>query len=62
LSNAIHVLLFVVLIVFWLGSAILAGRIADRKERIGGVYLFAALVIGPIALLAAVLLPRRRIP
>jgi hypothetical protein len=62
MSTAINVLLFAALVVWWLGAAILADRIADRKGRTGGVYLFAGLVIGPIALLAALILPRRHVP
>jgi hypothetical protein len=62
MSTAIQVVLFVALVGWWLGTAILADRVAERKGRIGGVYLPAGLVIGPISLLAALILPRRHAP
>jgi hypothetical protein len=62
MSSAIHVVLLVAMLAWWIGCAVLADRVAERKERIGGVYLFAGLIIGPVALLVALLLPRRHIP
>jgi hypothetical protein len=62
MSNPVHIVLLLAIVAWWLAAAILADRIADRKGRIGGVYLFAGLVIGPIALLIAALLPRRQVP
>jgi predicted Kef-type K+ transport protein len=39
--------------------AVLAGRIAQRKGRPFWLYLIAGLLVGPVALLAAIVLPRR---
>jgi hypothetical protein len=41
--------------------AYLAGRLARRKGRPFALYFVAGLVLGPLALLIALLLPRRRI-
>jgi hypothetical protein len=61
LSNPIHLVALLVVLVLWIGPAVLAGRIAERKGRSFVVYLVASLVIGwPIPLLAAAVLPRRR--
>jgi hypothetical protein len=60
LSNPDHLLLLLALIVFWVAPAHLAGRVARSKERSFGVYLVAGLLIGPITLLAALILPSRR--
>jgi hypothetical protein len=60
MSNPIHVVLLIVLLVFWVGPAVLAGKIAERKGRSFSVYLVASLVIGwPIPLIAALIVPRR---
>jgi hypothetical protein len=59
--NPIHVVLLVAILAIWLGSAILADRVADRKERVGGVYLFGALLLGPVVLLIALIIPHRRV-
>jgi hypothetical protein len=56
----VHVLLLLALIALWLGPAILAGNIADRKGRSGPVYVVAGLIVGPLVLLVALVLPRRR--
>lgn len=59
-TNPIHVVLLLALLVFWVGPAILAGRVAERKGGSFAVYLIVSLVIGwPIPLLAALILPRR---
>jgi hypothetical protein len=60
LSNPDHLLFLLALIVFWVAPAHLAGRIARSKERSFGVYFVAGLLIGPISLLAALILPNRR--
>jgi hypothetical protein len=61
LSNPIHLVALILVLAFWIGPAILAGRIAERKGRSFVVYLVASLVIGwPIPLLAAAVLPGRR--
>ncbi len=41
--------------------AYLAGRLAERKGRPFAPYLIAGLLLGPIVLIAALLLPRRRL-
>jgi predicted transporter len=52
---AILVLAFV-----YVGLAILAGKIAQRKGRPFRLYLLAGLILGPLVLLAALVLPKRR--
>jgi hypothetical protein len=62
LSNPIHLVALLFVLAIWIGPAILAGRIAERKGRSFAVYLIASLLIGwPISLLAALLVPRRRL-
>jgi ABC-type Mn2+/Zn2+ transport system permease subunit len=41
--------------------ALLAGRIARRKDRPFWLYLVAGLLLGPLALIAALVLPKRRL-
>jgi MFS family permease len=41
-------------------QALLAGWIADRKGRPFWLYFAASLLVGPLALAGALLLPRRR--
>jgi hypothetical protein len=60
MSNPVHVFVLVGLLLFWLGPAILAGQVADRKGRSLPVYLIAGLIVGPLVLLIALILPRRR--
>jgi hypothetical protein len=63
MSNPIHIVLLIGLIVFWIGPAVLAGRLAERKGRSFAVYLIFSLVIGwPIPLIAALILPGRTRP
>jgi hypothetical protein len=47
-------------IVLLVVPAYLAGRVARRKARPFGVYFVAGLLLGPIVLGAALLLPNRR--
>jgi hypothetical protein len=47
-------------IVFLIAPAYLAGRVARRKGRPFGIYLVAGLFLGPIVLIAALLLPTHR--
>lgn len=60
MSNPIHVVLLLGLLLFWLGPAIVAGQIADRKGRSLPVYLIAGLIVGPLVLLIALIVPTRR--
>ncbi len=60
MSNPIHAAALLGLIVFWIGPALLAARIADRKGRSASVYLVAGLIVGPLVLLIALVLPRHR--
>jgi MFS family permease len=53
--GVLGVLLIIVL------PAYLAGRVARRKGRTFGVYFAAGLIVGPLALLIALILPRRRL-
>jgi hypothetical protein len=53
-------LAIVVVFALWPGPAILAGWIASRKGRPFWLYLAAGMLLGPIALIASALLPRRR--
>jgi hypothetical protein len=63
MSNPVHVVLLLALLVFWIGPAVLAARVAERKGRSFAVYLVVSLVIGwPIPLIAALILPRRGVP
>jgi MFS family permease len=60
-SNPIHLVFLLAILLLWVGPAVLAGRLADRKGRSFGVYLVAALVIGwPLPLLAALIVNDRR--
>jgi hypothetical protein len=61
LSNPTHVVILLVVIAVWIGQGALAGRIASVKGRSFGLWLAAALIVGPIVILAALLLPRRRL-
>jgi Kef-type K+ transport system membrane component KefB len=47
-------------IVVLLAIATSTGRIASRKGRPFWLYFLAGLIVGPIALVGALLLPRRR--
>jgi hypothetical protein len=61
MSNPIQVILLLVLIVLWIGPAVVAARLAERKGRSFAVYLIASLIIGwPIPLIAALIVPTRR--
>ncbi len=51
--------LFVVCVFLLIATA--AGSIARRKGRPFWLYFAAALIAGPLALLVAILLPRRRV-
>jgi len=53
-------LVIVALCVLWIGPAALAGSIAARKGRPYWLYVVAGLLLGPIVLIGAVLLPRKR--
>jgi cobalamin synthase len=48
--------LFVVMVILW--QALLAGWVAEHKGRPFWLYALAGLVVGPLALLGALLLPR----
>lgn len=62
MSNPIHLVLLLALLLFWVGPAVLAGRLAERKGRSFGVYLVVSLVIGwPIPLVVALIVPNRRL-
>jgi predicted Kef-type K+ transport protein len=43
------------------GLAFLAGHVAQRKGRPFWLYLLAGLIVGPLALIAALVLPKRRL-
>jgi len=45
----------------FVGLAVLAGWIAQRKGRPFWLYLIAGLVVGPVALIVALVLARRRL-
>ena len=61
MGNPVHIALLLALIAFWIGPAVLAGKLAERKGRSFAVYLVVSLVIGwPIPLVAALIVPRRR--
>ncbi len=60
MSNPVHVGLLFGLLVLWIGPAVLAGKLADRKGRSLPVYVIAGLIVGPLILLIALVLPRRR--
>lgn len=61
MSDPIHVVALLVVLAFYFGQAYLAGWVADRKGRNFAVYLVAGLIIGPLVLLIALVLPRRRL-
>jgi uncharacterized membrane protein len=58
MSNLAHVVSLVVLIALWIGIAYLSGRVARSKGRDFGVYFVAALILGVIVLIVALILPR----
>jgi MFS family permease len=60
LSQGHHWIILLVVVGLWLGQAILAGWLADYKGRQFWVYVVAALIVGPLVLLVALLLPRPR--
>jgi hypothetical protein len=51
--------IFAVCVVLLIATA--AGSIAQRKGRTFWLYFAASLIVGPLALVSAFLLPRRRI-
>ena len=60
MGNPVHIALLA-MIVSWIGPAVLAGKLAERKGRSFAAYLVVSLVIGwPIPLVAALIVPRRR--
>jgi MFS family permease len=60
LSNRHHWLILLAVLAFWVGQSLFAGWIADFKGRRFVVYAIAALIVGPLVLLIALLLPRPR--
>jgi hypothetical protein len=61
MSNPIHVVLLIALLILWIGPSVLVARLADRKGRSFAVYLIASLIIGwLIPLIAALVVPERR--
>ena len=60
MSNPIHVVLLIALLILWIGPSVLVARLADRKGRSFAVYLIASLIIGwLIPLIAALVVPER---
>jgi len=51
----------VLAVLVYVGLAVLAGWVAQRKGRPFWLYLIAGLVVGPFALIVALVLPRRRL-
>lgn len=60
MSNPIHLVLLLVVLGVYFAQAYLAGRVADRKGRSFALYVIAALIVGPLVLVGALLLPRSR--
>ncbi len=61
MTNPIHILLLLALIFGYVLSAILVGRLADRRGRSFGVYVLASLIIGwVVPLVALFVLPKRQ--
>jgi hypothetical protein len=60
MSNPIHVIVLLLVLSVYVGQAYLAGRVAARKGRDFGIYLVAGLIVGPLVLLIALVLPRSR--
>jgi hypothetical protein len=61
MSNPIHFVVLLAVLAFYFGQAYLAGRVAAGKGRSFAVYVVAGLIIGPLVLLIALVLPRRRL-
>jgi hypothetical protein len=60
-SNPIHLVFLLAVLLLWVGPAVLAARLAERKGRSFSVYLVVSLVIGwPIPLVAALIVHDRR--
>jgi hypothetical protein len=51
----------VLAILAFLGLAYLAGRVASARGRPFWLYVVAGLIVGPLALIAALILPTRRL-
>jgi MFS family permease len=60
-TNGHHWLILLVVLAVWGGQSLLAGWIADFKGRRFVVYAIAALIVGPLVLLIALLLPLSRV-
>jgi hypothetical protein len=61
MSNPIHLVVLLAVLALYFGQAYLAGRVAAPKGRSFVVYVVAGLIIGPLILLVALILPRRRL-
>jgi hypothetical protein len=61
-SNPIHVIVLLLVLCVYVAQAYLAGRVAAWKGRGFGIYLVAGLIIGPLVLFIALVLPRSRRP
>lgn len=57
-----EILIGAAIIVAWLACAGLAGWIAGRRNRDDGLWAVGGLFLGPLALLAVMLLPKRTEP
>jgi hypothetical protein len=56
-----NVLVLVVVLSAWTAQAAAAGVLATRKGRSFNVWTLVALIVGPIAILLALVLPQRRL-
>lgn len=59
MSNPYHVAILLVVVVVWIGGAVLVGRLAERKGRSFAVYFVASLILGWWLPLLAALIVRR---
>jgi hypothetical protein len=58
-----HLAALLVLLLLWLGPALLVARLAQRKGRSFALYLIASLIVGwPFTLLAALIIRPRAEP
>jgi len=56
-----HTLALAAVLGLWTAQAALAGLLAWRKGRSFNVWTVAGLIVGPLAMLVALLLPARRL-
>jgi hypothetical protein len=60
-SDLLHMVVLVAALAGWTGQAVIAGYAATRRGRSFNVWTVAGLIVGPVAIVLALLLPQRRL-